>query len=355
MTISVLLLTTDIEYCHRLTAYLSQYHTDIKMTVINSVGEISGGALQHIGVTLIGEEFADNAFNVPSNTACAYLVPFETGKEINGKKTFCKYRSGEVIYKIILSLFAEVSASPVSNSVGAVYSFVSSSGGAGATTAAAALCYKLAYEGKNVLYLDLDKFSRKNELFEDNADIGNLSDLIFAIKSNHKNEVNLAAKAGSLIKKDISGVKFINGCKLPCDLDELSFEELTALYNTLAASDSYDAVIIDGNIYDVNVWKLIYDKSLKIFIITENRNASAEKLSGLLEYIKVHDMRNSENVKEKTEIVSNKNPDYGSNSLSYVNPQIHITSSIPLYKDNKPRNIANAVAKLNWWELALKR
>lgn len=348
-SISVLLLSTDAVYCNRVVGYLNKFHSDIKISVLHSDEDIDDIiSKKRYSIFLIDDEFAADTRYIPSNVACMYFTDYESGIKINDRPSICKYKSGETIYKTILSLFSEVSSVGSFGKEGSkVISFFGANGGSGASSAAAALAYRVALKGKNVLYLNLDKFADPVLLFEDHTESGNLSDLIYFVKTNSKDNVNLSSKSTSLLKKDISGVRFIDNCQNPCDFDEVDIGMLSDMVSAMRSSQDFDAIIIDGQINEKIVWQLMCRISDDIIIVTQDTLQESIKLSRILNYIKVEDVHNSTDIFGSISIIVNKNIQQSSNLSNYSDMVI---GNIPYYKDNNVRNIANAISRLEWWD-----
>ncbi len=351
-TIRVLLLTSDIAYCHKIVPYFGKHHSEVKISIVHSASDIAESMKSNIyNVILIGEEFAGLQLNFPSNAVSVYITSNSSGAEINGKPSFCKYRSGEVIYRTILSLYSEVSAfSERDFKVGKVYSFMGANGGAGTTTAAAALAYRLAGMGQKVIFLNLDKFSDDSQLFSDSSEGGNMSDLIFLI-ANGGSVSNISMKCDSLLKRDGSGVKFMENCVNPCDFDELSYEQMALMFEALSGAGNFDGVIIDGNMYDERVWRLMREKSDMIFLIADNSISASSKLSKVVDFLVTNDRRGAENLTAKTLLIANR----GSMISGVDSEDVLFGGAFPKYKDSNARGIAEAISRLEMWNNIINR
>ncbi len=345
MSICVLFCSTDTYYCHKVSRYLGKRHPNVKVSIENT---LPGSGDSMYNVILIGEEFASKPLNISPGTAAAYLSQTDAGRQINGRQSFCKYRSGETIYKYILTLYSEVSSSTAASDGNIrILSFMDANGGAGATTAAAAMSFRLAGMGKKVLYLSLDKLSDSSKLFSDNTGIGTMSDLISDTFSESGKISNLAARAASLIVTDSSGVNFFHDCKRACDFDELTEDGLNKIFRTIAGSEQFDYIILDGNIFDSRVFRLILENSGRIFLLTENNASANGKLVRVLECMRAYGARNGKNYAEMLHIIFNRMPDSGWNGAKYEG--FTVLGAIPFYKDNNPRNVALAVSRLGIW------
>lgn len=352
--INVLLFTSDTEYSHRLRRYIGDRHRDIKLTIVNNTDDLkTTTASIQSNVMLIGEEFAKTPVEVPNGTACGYLTAKDTGETINERKCFCKYRSGETLYSMILDLYSEVSANKASSSAGSakIYAFTSANGGAGATTAAAALAMKLAMQSKKVLYISFDKYCLPS-LWFDGEKRGDMSDFIFAVHASEKKNINLSVKAASLLIKDTTGVKYMEGCSKPADIEELSGEQLEKLFNSIASAEEFDAIAVDVPLSFDAVWNFIGPKSAKVFVMTENNSMANQKLTRYIQNVSIADSRNGTDFLEHTQIIMNKDKQHQEWAGGKFEG-VTVAGAIPRYKDDNLRALLNAVCRAALWDNCL--
>lgn len=351
-SICVLFCSAEMYYCHKVSAYLGEKHPNVKVSIVGDISLLEQTAHANMcNVILIGEEFAAAPLNYGGGAAVAYLTSTDMGKQINGKRAFCKYRSGETIYKQILSLYSEVSAAAdISKSGGmTTYAFVNANGGAGATTAACALAYRLAGAGKRVLYLDLDKLSDMSQLLSDNTGIGDMSDLITYTLSATSKTYNLNAKAAALLLTDSTGVRFVKCSRLACDMDELDEDGIRKLYNSVVAAEPFDAVIIDGSIYDSRMFSLITENANRIVVMSENNSVANTKLVRIINMFRAYGARRNNDYLNMLSIVINRTSESGWGGKRFEGAAV--LGSIPKYNDANPRNVTVAVSKLDMWKL----
>lgn len=354
-SIRVLLITNDSVYCHRLAAYLGKHHTEIKISIMNDSSEIQKIIAQKTyNVVLIGDEYSDMEVSASSSVACAFLSASSSEMLLNNIKVFCKYKSGEEIYKKILDLYSEVSTGSLETAFSGkrVYAFAGASGGAGTTTVAAAFCFKLASMGKTVLYFSCDKFADSSVIFNDNLQSGSISDLFYAVKSLDGKNVNLSAKTSSLMKKDSQNVSYFDNCRNPLDFDGLDYAQLKKIFDIAVHAGNYDCVITDGSIYDERYIELIKGSADKILIVAENTTSSAAKLKRVSDYLDILDKRDSSGFIDRSAVIMNKNREPNVNRSSFQN--MSFVGVIPKYKDSDPRAISNAASRLDVWNNLLK-
>ncbi len=348
ITIKVLIITDDNEYCHRLGVYFAKHHPEIKFTFASSAqGTSDRLANKAFNVALIGGEFSNTQINIPGSVAGAYLTEDSSESEINGLRSFCKYKSGEMLYRTILSMFSEVSnVQQLNPRESKIFAFISANGGAGATTAAAAFAYRQASNGKKTLYFCCDQFADYKTIMSDNTEGKTLSDLIFIVKSSSSSG-SASLKAAAMLKRDVSGVRFIENCADPSDFDSLSQEQIEKMLDIVSCADEFDCIVIDSNFNDQRLRQLVLKKADVLFIVSENGVNAAAKLSKLTQYLKLKDMRDGTDICSRSIIIINKDTERGrttERSDGFV-----CCGEIPKYKDNNVRNIANAASRLDIW------
>lgn len=345
-TIRVLFLTNDGEYCHRAAPYFAKYHPDIKPTFSASVQGVSEAISKKMyNVVLVGEEFERENIIIPSGVAAAYLSETNSGNDINGLKSYCKYKSGDALYRIILSMFADVSNIQTVNANNfRIAAFTNANGGAGSTTIAAAYAYRQALLGKKTLFFSFDPFADCSDYLFDITESGTLSDMIFIVKSGTAAK-NASLKAAALLKKDVSGVKFIDNCKDPYDFEALTAEHIEKMVDIISSADEFEYVVVDGSIFDERFRKFILNRADELFIVAENEKNSKSRLTKLLRFLSVLDKRENKDLVSRSALIFNKN---SGASLSVSG--ISVCGSVPKYKDSNVRNIANAASRLNIWD-----
>lgn len=350
-TISVLLLTSDIDYSHRLRNYMASRHPDIKLCIISEPAQFSAAlSANACFVALIGAEFADNELFIPEGIGSALLTDKNMGEEYKGRKAFCKYSSGEAVYKHILSIYSEVSGYSKRSEEGIrTYAFFGAGGGSGCTTVSAAFARRLAMAGKKVAYLSLDRYSDMTQWFDGERG-GDLSDLIFAVISAQKKNTNLAAKAASLLSRDPSGVYYLLGCKNAFDYGELDESRAKAVYTAISSADSFDAVVLDGSFGDKIYRLLVEEKADRMYVVSANDVCANAKLRRFIEDIRISDARakngNKASIGEKLSIVMNRTAAFNGAGGTYEG--VKLLGCIPKYNDT-PKHIVETASQLELW------
>ncbi len=342
--INVLLVTNDVEYSHRLRRYITENHGDVKLTILDSVsglGSVMGAS--SYSVMLIGEEFQELKFDLPAGMNCGWLCSRDIGGNIGGFRRFCKYRSGETLYNMILELYSDVSADTGTP----VYAFTASNGGAGATLVSASFAVRLASGGAKVLYFSFDRYSMPSLIFDGDSHSG-MSDFIFAVLASEKRDTNLSVKAASILSRDSSGVKYMQGCKSAVDMDELDPARLAKAFAAVQSSDEYGAVVLDIPLSDAAAWEAVQKYITRLFIVTGANAAAQQKLARVSEALRINDARRQTDLYGRCSVIINKDGQRRE-MTGTTDSGMPIIGAVPRYKDDNIRAVVNAISRLNMW------
>lgn len=348
--INVLLVTNDTEYSHRLRRYISEKHSEIKLTLTNNTNELRELInSSSFNVILIGDEFKNIPLDINAGMSCCYLCSRDMGDNLNGIKCFCKYRSGETICSLILELYSEVSSDRLTGSTGTpIFAFTAANGGAGSTVISASFAIKLANCGKKVLFFSFDRFILPTLLF-DGESHACMSDFIFAVLASEKRSANLSLKAASMLSTDSSGVKYMNGCKTPADMNELTPKQLSKAFAALQTSDEYNAIVVDIPLEAPDAWAAVQSGIKHLFIVTEAGSIPEQKLSRTIDYFKINDTRKNTELLSRGSIIINKDSRRQEQIEGSAAFGTSITGSVPKYRDDNTRAVINAISRLNMW------
>lgn len=344
--INVLVLTRDAEYAQRLTGYMGRKHpNDLRMMVLDTPDNFESFLkTSSVSVVLIDENC--NKTDISAHTELAYAYLRENNSGRSDERSFCKYSSGEEIYRTILGLYSEISANNRDANAGCrIYGFVGANGGAGTSLISAAFAMNQAQSGHKVLYLCFDKRTPEITFFGQKAN-GSLSDLITAVMS--KQQTNLPAKAASLIRTDNSGVSYIQGCALPNDYDEIDAGILEKLVNACIRADEFNCVVIDGSLQDSAFCEKLLPSLSTLVVVSENGGTAFDKLFRTVEWLRIYDSRRNDDLLSHTRVIVNR--------VKIVNGQlsapeqvvqgVKYAGTIPLYGNGSQRNIALAISRL---------
>lgn len=231
-----------------------------------------------IDVLLASDIFDVDATKLPNRCAFAYLVDSVGIDMLNNQRAICKFQKADLIYKQILSVYAEKASSitgfKMSRDEGKVIVFCSASGGVGSSTMAAACSVYMASKDKKVLYLNLEKFGSADMFFSGQGQF-DMSDIIFALKSK---KTNLPLKLESCVKQDRRGVYFYSKAKIALDMIEMNADDTLRMLSELKATGEYDYIILDMDFgIDKDMLK-IYRQAQEIILVGDGSYESNTKL-----------------------------------------------------------------------------
>ncbi len=249
MRIKLAVLEKDISYLNRIVSVFGTKYSD-KLEIYSFTDhDIAISSLENsrIDVFVASDIFDIDVAALPKRCAFAYFVDFANIDTIKEQPAICKFQKAEQIYKQILSIYSDKSESISGINFGEdntnICVFTSVSGGAGASTMAAAAAMYFAGNNRKTLYLNLEKFG-SSELFFSGEGQYDMSDIIFSLKSRKS---NLSLKLESCVRQDASGVFFYAQPKIALDMLELNNDEIKRLISEIQITGSYDYIVIDAD------------------------------------------------------------------------------------------------------------
>lgn len=252
MKIKLAILDKDINYLKRLVGVFSAKYVEqieaYSFTDLETALSMLSSA--KIDVFLAGEEFDLSPDSLPKRCGFSYLVDSPDVSTLNGWPAVCKFQRAELIYRQILGVYAEKTASIAGHTAEGntkIISFSSPAGGVGASTLAAACALYFTVQGRRCLFLCLEPFGAADQFFSGEGQ-SDLSDIIFALKSR---KVNLPMKLESCVRKSGQGVYFYSKPKVALDLLELNEEETLQLIDEVRMTGGYDYIILDLGLFDM--------------------------------------------------------------------------------------------------------
>lgn len=280
MKIKLAILEKDASYLNRFINVFSTKYAD-KMEIYSFTDKNAAvEALENnrIDVFIVSDMFEVNVEALPKRCSFAYFVDSPDVESVNGLRAICKFQKIDLIYKQILSLYAENANSISDFKMGdgdtKVVAFTSPSGGVGCSTLAAACALYYAAQGKKVLYLNLERYGSADRFFAAEGQF-DMSDVIFAIKSK---KANLAMKLESCVKVDPRGVYFFSETKNAMDMLELENEECAQLISELRISGTYEYIILDVDFMVGKDTLSLYRKADRLVLVGDGSDISNGKL-----------------------------------------------------------------------------
>lgn len=303
-------LDSDRTYLERIVGvFLNKFNDRLEVYSFTEVSSAMNAlSVNKIDVFLSSEEFAIDISKIPSRCAFAYFTESNAVDTIYDQKAICKFQKVELLYKELISLFSEKSAKMVGfkteeNDDITIMTFLSSSGGTGSSSMAAACAMNLAKIDKKVLYLNIEYFGTAQTYFQDEGQ-SNLGDVIYAIKSG-KN--NLSLKLESAVKHDTNkGVFFYDSCKIPLEVMEISDQDIKKLIEELKILGKYDRIIIDCDYILNKTLMTVMEYSKYLIFVSDGSEIANMKFQKSYEAMEVLEVQHDTPLLSKINIIYNK-------------------------------------------------
>lgn len=281
MKIKLAILEKDASYLGRFINVFSTKYAE-KMEIYSFTDrDVALNALteSRIDVFIASDVYEIDVDALPKKCSFAYFVDSPDVESVNDQRAICKFQKIDLIYKQILSLYAEnannISDFKIGDDSTKVVAFTSPSGGVGSSSLAAACALHFAAQGKSVLYLNLERYGSADRFFEAEGQF-DMSDVIFAIKSKKS---NLALKLESCVKVDSRGVHFFSETKNAMDMLELENEECAQLISELRISGTYEYIVLDVDFMVGNDMLSLYRKADRLVMVGDGSAISNGKLT----------------------------------------------------------------------------
>ena len=247
MKIRLAVLESDEAYLKRIVAAFNTRFPDkleiYSFTEINTA--LRALPDSKIDVFVASDAFEIDPTQIPKRCGFAYFVDSADVELLNNQPTICRFQKAELIYRQILSIYAEHAGTftelKLNDDGCQVIAFASPGSGGGTSIMAAACAMHFAAQGSKTLYLNLEPFGSADDFFAGQGQF-DMSDIIYALKTR---KANLAMKLESCVKQDPSGVYFLSSPKLALDMMELTNEEVLRLIHELRVSGDYRCLIVD--------------------------------------------------------------------------------------------------------------
>lgn len=309
MKIKLALLESDKLYLSRLVSSLSTKYMD-KLEIYSFTAEETAYSVleaNKINVFLAAENFQVDRTKIPQNCGFAYLVSTGGVNEYRNEVAINKFQKIDLLYKQILDIFSEaasdITGMEFANNTGnKVISFLSASGGTGASSVAAACAMAFAQNGKKVLYLNLEQFGSADVYFAGEGN-GSFGDIIYAIKSK---KGNLSMKLESTVKQDKSGVFFYSATKVALDMAELSAEEIRELIANIRIHCEYEYIILDMDFSLEKSVTEIWKECSQIVFVNDGSPSSNMKLRRVITAMQILEEQNDWSLLDKCNILYNR-------------------------------------------------
>lgn len=345
MKIRLAVLDGDVDFLRRLSAALTGRYPD-KVEVYTftdadaAMRALSGSG---IGVFLADEDFEIDAGAIPARCGFAYLTDDGETEQVRGRRAVCRYRGLDVTLREILGIYAEVAAGTGTAKGAAcpVFVFASPCGGAGSSTAAAAMAISAARRGKKALYINAERFGDTSAWFNGPGS-GTLSDVIYAVKSG---KGNLRLKAESAVRTADNGACFIASCPAPMDVTELTAPNVEALLDAMTTGGAWDCVIVDAELAFSEAALTLFRRAEAIVMTSDGSGVSSARLDRALAAFDILEKKLDIVLSGKVRLLYNKFPSRG--GVEYAGRQMTVLGGAPRFEGAGPERVAAELAALS--------
>lgn len=347
MKIKVAVLDHDTEFMDRLAGSFQQKYADKINVSLFSNEDTLYQSLEsgYADIVLFTESIKIKAEKIPEGMTAGYFSAIPDVEEIGGIPAICKFQKVEMIYKMILSLYAEnLSDVKLKKSRAEIRSvlFTSVQGGGGTSTAAAAYALRRAADKKKIFYLNLEKFGNADLYFRGEGKLS-FSDVIYSLKSR---KGNLLMKLESAVQTDPSGVDFFCTCRNAYDMFELSDEEIRLLIQGIIQSAKYEEIVMDmsGELTERMIM-IMRDYADKIVYVTDGSTVGNGKFERFCEVVKVMEQRHDFEILPKTCMLYSR---YSSkNSVCLEKAAVPVVGGIHRFEGAKGRELAEEISRMD--------
>lgn len=346
MKIKVVIVDRDSNYTeHILQAFQTLYSDKVEMQVFSDVGSFYNNIREvYADLVLCDSSIQLDSASLPDSVVVGRLCEQQGIEEIGGISAICKYQKVDVLYKLMLGLFAEKASDmklKTSGNLVHMTMFTSVQGGCGTSAAAAAYALKKAENRRKIFYLNLQKFGSSNLYFSGEGTMS-FSDVIYALKSRKS---NLLIKVESSSKRDVSGVEFFSDCRNAFDMLELKDDEIVSLLQAIGQVGDYDEIVVDlsGDLTERQM-KLMQDYADSIVYVCDGSIAGIRKFEKFCETIRVIEERKEVQIMNKIKLLYNR---YSSkNSMQMEKLPVNLLGGIHRFENVSGRALIEQIAKI---------
>lgn len=349
MKIRLGILEQDERYTMRLINFFNTHYFDkLEIFAFSSAEKLDNYLQQHrIDILLADPQIDLDVQEIQKSVTLAYFSDTSDVDSINHVRTVCKYQKAELIYKEILGIYAELGTWEMSyrrvNSGCPVITFLDGTGGAGSTVVSAGCAMKMAFAGKKVMYLNLKEAGLVASVFDAEGQFG-LSDALYAVKSNRS---NLNLKLESMVKKDVSGVYFLDDFKVMLDARDMLAADQSTLIKSMAGLGSYDAIVLCIDNCLNEKLKASLQESSAVVIVGDSTPDGNTKTLRFLEALKLDDEQLSNEIRKYLYLIYNR---YGSSGVM-ASTEVSVLGTIVKYQGVSSKQIAQEISKSSIFDL----
>ncbi len=350
MKIKLAILEKDQSYLNRIVTVFNNKYAD-KLEIYSFTDQnIAMATLDNVRMDVL---IADDIFDIdvsklPQRCGFAYFVDSNDVDTINDQRVICKFQKAELIYKKILSIYAEkagsVSGVKLGDESAKVIAFCSVGCGAGTSTMAAAAAVHLAEQNKKTLYLNLEKFASTDVFFAGEGQY-DMSDIIFALKSK---KTNLSLKLESCVKRDKRGVYFYSQVKTALDIQELNEEDTIRLISEARLIGAYNYIVLDMDFaMDKETLEILHHTNAVVWV-SDGSTICNRKITNAYNALSILEQNAEDPLINRVSLVYNK----FSNKISQMLENIGVKNvgGAPRYEHANDEQIVEQLSKMDMFD-----
>lgn len=222
--------------------------------------------------------------------------------------------------------------------------FTSAAGGTGTTTAAIAFSMYCAKKKWKPVYLNFEPICGSRPFFPGEGLYG-LDECLSSIRSGHCDFHILMKQA---LLQDLSGVKYLEPCRVPQDMLSITGEEIVELCSCLRKESQVGSLILDVHLDASMNIVLPALTSQKIVLVTNGERIANEKTEEWLKILPAITNMSPIEVQEKTVLLYNRYRQSSGQVLTDVS--LGKLGGINLRKEDEPELLAETLSKLEPFE-----
>lgn len=248
MMIRMAIADSNSIYIERLANGLEVYD-EIHLSVYTEQKSLKNGLqTKQFDVLLFDPSLYDEQIAITKPALVAMLLEetCDVPESCKGFLKLQKYQRISQIYKKVLEMYADVCGKVdfISQSERMkIFAFYSPVGGCGKTTLSLATAAKLAMQGYETFYMNLEDVASEDCYLPQSAEKG-MSELLACLGT----ETNFSVKLQSLLQNKSEHFYYLNHFATPNDLYELKVDEIEELLNAIGNTGLFDMMIIDMGI-----------------------------------------------------------------------------------------------------------
>lgn len=351
MRIKAAILDGDKNYVNRLLQYFQIHYSDkLEISVFSDAETLYESIReQQVDILIVDSRMQIDKKRLPLEPSfvCARFCDSPDIEELEGIPAICKYQKVDILFKQILSLYADHSSQMKirnGNSSARFLLFCSAQGGGGTSAAAAAYALYAAQTGRKVCYLNMEAFGDAEQYFSGDGSTS-FSDAIYALKSRKS---NLIMKLESTLKTDGAGIDYFAACRNPYDMRELKDEEIGRLLQGVSQLKEYTEIVIDvSGELDVRKLFLMQEYADRIICVCDGSSVGNDKFSRFCEVLRIHEERSEKKILQKMSLLYNR---FSSRTGHMVEQNmVSVIGGIHRYEGVSGRALIEQIAKNSIW------